>query len=462
MKTFLVITLGCKVNQYESEEVSQFLRHQGYTPFKRALADAKDGVMAELDLCIINSCAVTAEAEAKTRKTVRQIIKRRTPRRVLVFGCAAARNPEMFREIPGVTDVVTAEETGGNRVSAVVGCLCGKEEWGEYAKNAVGLEGFGERHRAYVKIQDGCRQFCTYCIVPHLRKTLSSVPVEEVVCETRALVARGYREIVLTGLHLGYYGRGMRSRAEADWRGAGAEGVLRTDGVSLATVVRRLTELSGDFRVRISSLEAEEATDELIALMAAHPGRVCPHLHLSMQSGADSVLKHMNRPGTAEAFFTRCMAARRAIQNVALTTDIIVGFPGETEREFLETCEMARKIGFSKIHIFRFSPREGTPAAGMAGQVPGEEKQRRAAYLAELEAEMRRAFFERLLGAEMQVLVESTRFAAGKFALRGTSERYAPVMFHAAEDLQGRLVGVNAVRVMTEEDGIFGRLSDDS
>ena len=436
MHTFRVITLGCKVNQYESEEIAQFLEENGW----RRLHDSDS--LRKPDLFLVNSCSVTSEAEAKTRKTVRQAVKMSA--RVVVFGCAAVRKPEIFRDMPGVTDVVTGEETGENRVAAVIRAIFGEKA----QRDGRGLERFGERHRAYVKIQDGCRQFCTYCIVPHVRKTLCSTPPAEVLAEVRGLVSRGYREIVLTGIHLGYYGEGIRSRSDALWRPECGE---KEPGVNLAVVVRRLAEenVAGeeDFRVRISSLEAEEASDELIRVMAEHPKRVCPHFHLSMQSGSDAVLRRMNRPKGNAEFLERCMAAKEVVKDVALTTDVIVGFPGETERDFLATCAAVETAGFSKVHIFRYSPREGTPAAKMTGQIPEAEKQRRWAHLAEIEAREREKFIRRLAGKEMTVLVERScplpEDGKMKYRLFGTSERYLSVAWVGEKDFVGKLVSVH-------------------
>lgn len=507
MKTFHILTLGCKVNQYESEEISQFLLREGYAPFyKHAHTSFSKEIKnfpedhpwprlgeIPLNLCIINGCAVTAEAEAKTRKTVRNFSKLYSPPHLVVFGCSATRNPDIFRKIPGVTHVVTGEETGGNRVAAVKRVLAeiisgenisenSDEKFSENGEFHRNLGCFGRRHRAYLKIQDGCRQFCTYCIVPHLRKTLFSVPSQEIENEARNLISLGHREIVLTGIHLGYYGEGIRSREEEDW-GAKTVSELpvfscrekKTDE-NLVAVVRRLAEMDvanlhpvleefpsrskNIFRVRISSLEAEEASDTLIRVMADFPTKICPHLHLSMQSGSDAVLRRMNRPGNISRYIERCRAACESIRNLALTTDVIVGFPGEKEGDFLKTCEIAQKIGFSKIHIFRYSPREGTPAALMPDQIPGIEKQRRAEFLAEIETEMRKNYFRRFLGKEMEVLVEKCEpihVGNAKFVLRGTSERYLPVKFYSDKNLCGEFVTLHGVEIMEDEDGILGK-----
>jgi threonylcarbamoyladenosine tRNA methylthiotransferase MtaB len=293
----------------------------------------------------------------------------------------------------------------------------------------TGISRFGDRYRAYVKVQDGCRMQCSYCIIPLVRPVLRSRPVSDVLEEVRRLVDNGHREIVLTGIHLGHYG------AEApDW------------GVDLAGLVRQVVELPGEFRVRISSLEAAEVTAELIAVMADRGDRVCPHLHLSMQSGSDAVLTRMRRRWPAARFLETCAAVRRRLDHPALTTDVIVGFPGETADDFLATCKAAEAAGFSKIHIFRFSPRKGTPAAKMPDRLPAPVVQQRAAELAQLAARLRQRFFEGLVGRELQVLVEEPATDHLGRVL-GTCSRYAPVELAGGKEMIGQLVRATAEAV---------------
>jgi threonylcarbamoyladenosine tRNA methylthiotransferase MtaB len=295
----------------------------------------------------------------------------------------------------------------------------------------AGISCFGRRHRAYVKVQDGCRMRCSYCIVPVVRPVLSSRPVGEVLDEIRRLVDHGHREIVLTGIHLGHYGVDLPKTQPGGSR------------FDLAYLVGRIGRVDGDFRVRVSSIEAVEATPELLARMAERPDRFCPHLHVSMQSGSDAVLGRMRRRWASGRFVQRCMAIREALDRPALTTDAIVGFPGETEADFEATCRVVEELEFSKIHVFRYSPRPGTPAAEMPDQVPGEVKQGRAKALAEIGWQLRTRFLEGLSGRELQVLVE-TRLADRPGMLAGTSTRYAPVELPGGEDLLGRLVRVTA------------------
>jgi threonylcarbamoyladenosine tRNA methylthiotransferase MtaB len=276
---------------------------------------------------------------------------------------------------------------------------------------------------------------CSFCIIPQIRPNLVSRPPAAILAEVRRLVDTGFREIILTGIHLGHYGlEWSRGRPKSQW-------------TRLPQLVEQIAALPGDFRIRLSSIECTEVTRELLAVMAANPERVCPHLHVSMQSGSDSVLRRMRRRWGAQRFLDRCLLVRSALDLPALTTDIIVGFPGETEAEFAETCQMARAVGFSKIHIFPYSARPGTAAATMAGQIAPAVKAERCRRLAELEGELRAEYFARLVGRTLRVMVESP--APGRPGwMVGTACRYAPVELPAAvsERRQFRDVIASAVR----------------
>ncbi|NUQ64412.1 MAG: tRNA (N(6)-L-threonylcarbamoyladenosine(37)-C(2))-methylthiotransferase MtaB [Pirellulales bacterium] len=407
MPTFKTVTLGCKVNQYETEYVREGLLRLGYR-------SAEEDEPA--DLCVVNTCTVTGEGDLKSRKIVRQLARGNPGAEIVVMGCYATRAPEEVAALPGVVEVLTDK----------------RQLPDFFARRGLidipsGISSFGTRHRAYVKVQDGCRLRCSYCIIPSVRPVLASRTVEEVLDEVRRLVEGGYREIVLTGIHLGHYGVDLRKHRQGGPR------------VNLACLLRRIAALDGGFRVRLSSLEAVEVTPELIAVIAGWPDRICPHLHISMQSGSDAVLARMRRRYTAGRFVEQCRQIRQSLDRPALTTDIIVGFPGETDVDFEATCRTAEEIGFSKIHVFRFSPRRGTPAAAMPEQVPSHVAQQRSGELAKLGNLLRRQYFESLLGREMQVLVESPQRKRPGF-LVGTSERYVPVELAGASDDLGRLV----------------------
>jgi threonylcarbamoyladenosine tRNA methylthiotransferase MtaB len=272
---------------------------------------------------------------------------------------------------------------------------------------------------------------CSYCIIPLVRPVLVSRPIEDVLAEVRRLVEHGHREIVLTGIHLGHYGIELnRGKPKAEW-------------LRLSHLLQRIARMPVDFRVRLSSIEATEVTRELLAVMAAFPERICPHLHVSIQSGSDAVLRRMRRRWGAQRFLDRCRLAAETLDQPAFTTDIIVGFPGETEADFEATCELSREVGFSKIHIFPFSPRPGTPAANMPHQVAPEIKTDRCRRLGELEVELRDRYFCQLAGRQLRVLVESP-VANRPGCMIGTSCRYAPVEVAADLSLRREFVDVIA------------------
>lgn len=402
-------TLGCKVNQYETEYLREGLLGIGYV-------DAVGDEPAEL--CVVNTCTVTSEGDSKSRQVIRRMARDNPAAKIVVMGCYATRAPEEVARLPNVTEVLTDKRELPDLL-------------GRFGVTDVptGISGFGRRHRAYVKVQDGCLLRCSFCIIPHVRPNLASRPMSDIVAEVERLVANGYREVVLTGIHLGHYGVDFnRLKPKHKW-------------TRLSHLLLRLVELPGEFRVRLSSIEATEVTRELIDVMAAHPERICPHLHISMQSGSDSVLRRMRRRWGSQRFMDRCNLFRDRLDRPAITTDIIVGFPGETEAEFEETIAVAREVGFSKIHIFPFSARRGTPAAELPDQLPKPLKQERVQRLSEVEAELRDQYFESLRGQQLRVLVE-TPLENGRYV--GTSCRYAPVELAATRDREGEFVEVVA------------------
>jgi threonylcarbamoyladenosine tRNA methylthiotransferase MtaB len=412
-------TLGCKVNQYETEYVREGLLGIGYE-------DAQDGEPAEL--CVVNTCTVTAEGDAKSRQTIRRLAKRNPGAKIVVMGCYATRAPQEVAALPGVSQVVTDKRELPDLL-------------GRFGVTDIptGISGFGRRHRAYVKVQDGCMLRCSFCIIPYVRPQLASRPIAHILDEIRRLVDRGYREVVLTGIHLGHYG--------VDWN----RHEPKQKWLRLSHLVQRIVELPGDFRVRLSSIEATEVTRELIDVLAAGGERVAPHLHVSMQSGSDAVLRRMRRRWGSRRFIDRCRIVQERLDRPAITTDIIVGFPGETDREFAETIDAARAVRFSKIHIFPFSPRRGTPAADMPNQVPKHIQQDRLRELAVVEAELREAYYRELLGRRLRVLVETPE----KETWLGTSCRYTTVQLDASTADEGRFVDVVADEVRGER--ICGR-----
>lgn len=404
-------TLGCKVNQYETEYVREGLLGAGYR-------DALPGEQA--DLCVVNTCTVTREGDAKSRRLIRRLARQNPGAKIVVMGCYATRAPDEVARLPGVAEVVTDKRS--------------LPEWlraNGVATVPSGITSFGNRQRAYIKVQDGCLLRCTYCIIPLVRPKLSSRPAEQIVAEAARLIASGHQEIVLTGVHLGHYG--------VDWN----RGKPKSEWFRLADLLSQLVQLQGSFRIRLSSIEATEVTRELIDVMAAHSGKICPHLHICLQSGSDRILRRMRRRWGTRRFVDRCRYVQQQLDHPALTTDVLVGFPGETEEDFAKTCDVLSEIGFSKIHVFPFSAREGTPAATMDGHIAPGEIARRVSAVADLERRLRLEYFKSLMGRKLQVLVERPVDGSPDRWL-GTSCRYAPVEMVGNRDMQGRLVTVQA------------------
>jgi threonylcarbamoyladenosine tRNA methylthiotransferase MtaB len=413
--TLRAVTLGCKVNQYETEFVRESLQRVGYR-------DASDGETA--DLCLVNTCTVTAEGDAKSRQLIRRLARDNPQASIIVMGCYATRAPGEVAALPNVTEVITDKRELPDLL-------------GRFGVVDVpeGISQFTGRSRAYVKVQDGCMLRCSYCIIPKVRPALTSRPIPQVLDEVRRLVDNGYREIVLTGVHLGHYG------VDWNWRKP------KADWIRLSHLVDHIARLDGDFRIRLSSIEATEVTRELIRVMAEHRGRICPHLHVCLQSGSDSVLRRMRRRWSSRLFLDRCQLVREALERPALTTDVLVGFPGETDDDFEQTCRVVREAGFSKIHTFPFSPRRGTPAAEMPDQVPRAVRSERGKRLSEIERELRAAYFRSLVGTRLQVLIEGTTDQPPDHSF-GTSCRYAPVALDTSGPAVGTLIDVRATGAM--------------
>ncbi len=413
--TLRTVTLGCKVNQYETEYVREALLGIGYR-------DAQTGDPA--DVCIVNTCTVTARGDAKSRQAIRRLARDNPGARIVVMGCYATRAPDDLASLPGVAEVVTDKR----ELPDLLGRF-------GVIDIPTGISSFGGRSRAFVKVQDGCILSCSYCIVPKVRPHLISRPVDHVLDEVRRLVDNGYREIVLTGVHLGHYGVDWnRDKPKADW-------------IRLSDVVRHIARIEGDFRIRVSSIEATEVTRELIGVMAEYGDKVCPHLHVCLQSGSDAVLRRMKRRWPTRMLIERCHQVREVLDRPAFTTDVIIGFPGETDKDFEETCRVVREVGFSKIHIFPFSRRHGTLAATMSDQVLDDVKAKRSKRLAEIERALREQYFESLIGTSLRVLIESPSENRDDHVF-GTSCRYAPVELAGTPRTCGKLVDVVAGSVI--------------
>lgn len=388
------VTLGCKVNQYETQLVREGLLSSGYH-------DAADDTPA--DLCVVNTCTVTHEGDAKSRQAIRRLAKDNPATRIVVMGCYATRAPEEIAVLPNVVEVVTDKR----EIPDLLGRF-------GVIDIPTGISHFANHHRAFVKVQDGCLLRCSYCIIPYVRPNVSSRPLEHITAEVARLVENGFREIVLTGVHLGHYG------VEGNWNKP------KDQWLRLSHLLQELCSLPGDFRIRLSSIEATEVTRELLSVMAEFPRRVAPHLHICLQSGSDRILRRMRRRWGSRLFIDRCHLVREYLDNPAITTDIIVGFPGETDEDFAATLATSRECGFSKIHVFPFSPRKGTPAAELPERVPALLQAERCQELTELGTTLRDEYYGSLLGKQLTVLLEGeSPEDPGNFI--GTSCRYALV-----------------------------------
>ena len=384
LKTY---TLGCKVNQYETEFVRQGLLRAGYQ-------DVAEDETA--DVCIVNTCTVTAEGDSKSRQVIRRLHKDNPDARIVVMGCYATRAPDEVRRLPGVVEVVTDKRELPD--------LLGRHGVVDLPTGIAGLTG---HRRAFVKVQDGCLLNCSYCIIPKVRQQMYSRQLEDVLREIEGLEQNGYQEVVLTGIHLGHYG--------VDFN----RGLPRQEWTRLATLVRQICRRTTRLRVRLSSIEATEVTRELIDVMVEYAERFCPHLHVCLQSGSDRILRLMRRRWSAKRIIDRCQLVAERLARPAFTTDVIVGFPGETAEDFAATESVCRQIGFAKLHVFPFSPRRGTAAAEMSEQVDGNIKAARVDKLMELDRELRGVYLDQLLGSEITVMAEQP--VAGRWV--GTSCR---------------------------------------
>ncbi len=411
--TCRTLTLGCKVNQYETQLVKEALLKNG---FREA------GENESADLCVVNTCTVTSEGDAKSRKAVRQLARQNPGTRTIVMGCYATRDPESVSRLPNVFEVVTDKRELPD-VLARQGVI----------NMPSGISQFDGRHRAYVKVQDGCVLRCTYCIIPHVRPHLRSRPVDEIEAEVRRLVDNGYREIVISGIHVGHFGVDTT-------RGKSGLAPFR-----LWHLFRQLDRIPGEWRMRLSSIEANEVNRDFIQA-SADCEHLCPQFHPALQSGSDAVLTRMRRRYRVGRFLDKVQQIRDVLPLAAFTTDMIVGFPGETDEEFEASLAACQQAQFMKIHLFPFSPRRGTLAAERNDQVPPPVQRHRMQEFARLERELAMQYYQRHMGRELEVLVERLcSETAGQ--VRGTDRHYVPVVLPGGEDSIGQFRRVTANEV---------------
>jgi threonylcarbamoyladenosine tRNA methylthiotransferase MtaB len=367
-KKYRVATLGCRTNQYESQAFSHQLRQLGYEP-------ASEG--EEADLCVVNTCTVTASADASSRRQIRQLVAENRKAKIAVTGCMAESAPEAIREIDPAIVVV-----GNQAKESLLEQVLGEEErFPEFQ-----IEAFEGQTRAFVKVQDGCNSFCTYCIIPYVRGRSRSRSGSEVVEEVRRLVASGYKEVVLTGINVGDFDGG-------------------SSPMRLAELVKHVDRIEGLERLRISSIDPDEVDEELLEAVITGK-RTCPSMHIVLQSGSNVVLKRMNRKYTKQMFLETVERLKGAHPDFTFTTDVIVGFPGESEADFAETVEVVEQVEFAKVHVFPYSPRNRTRAALYPNRVSEGELNRRKRHLLHVAERAAFRLRERFVGRKMGVLVE--------------------------------------------------------
>ena len=408
-------TLGCKVNIYETEAMCQALIRKGYEI--RSFEEAAD-------VYVINTCSVTNIADRKSRQMLHRARTLNPEAVIVAAGCYAQAAAEQLKQDQSVDIVLGNREK--NQIAEILDRWF-RENSGEekqrvllagdmtkpFCYEDLSAETMAGHTRAFLKIQDGCNQFCTYCIIPYLRGRIRSRKAEDILREAQAFSQKGFREVVLTGIHLSSYGKDLEGAAEQGCPPA----------KDLGDVIRLLDSVPGIDRVRVGSLEPRLITEPFLRTLS-DLDHFCPHFHLSLQSGSDSVLKRMNRRYTAEEYFQSVCLLREYFPGAAVTTDIITGFPGETEEEFEETLRFAEKTGFYEIHIFPYSARKGTKAAAMPGQLPRAVKAERASRLAALTKEQSRAFRAALTGTEVEILTEEEIVIGGVPYVVGSTREY--------------------------------------
>jgi len=414
MKTFAVHTLGCKVNSYESEAVKLLMLGHGYVYDQN-----------QPDIVIVNTCSVTGMSAKKSRQAIRRYLQQKEDAIVAVMGCYSQLEPTALFEATGAHVIVgtnnrqalpqlieTYEKTGQPQVAIA----SDNRTW-----NYENLEvtAYSDRTRAYVKIQDGCDNFCSYCIIPYARGRLRSRPKEAIFEEIGKLVAHGYKELVLTGIHTAGYGRDFKNYSFDDL---------------IEDILTRFPEL---YRLRISSIEASEITPRFLKLLAREP-RLARHLHIPLQSGADNVLKAMNRHYASQAFAAKIHEIYTLVPDIAITTDIIVGFPGETDEDFRQTYELAETLAYAKIHVFPFSKRAGTRAATLKEEVEAKTIKGRVDKLLELSQRLEDRYAAKFIGQTVEVILE--QYDVTKEAYEGHTSNYLKVFVQGGADLKGAVI----------------------
>ncbi|MCC0631408.1 MULTISPECIES: tRNA (N(6)-L-threonylcarbamoyladenosine(37)-C(2))-methylthiotransferase MtaB [unclassified Clostridioides] len=425
MKKVAFYTLGCKVNQYETEAMLELFEKDGY-----------EQVNSEeyADVYVINTCTVTHMSDRKSRQYIRRVKKKNPDAIIAVVGCYSQVSPEEILDIEEVNLVMGTNDRrkiveeirkidASKKVSTVDDIMKVK------AFEEIEISQTNGKTRAFMKIQDGCDRFCTYCIIPYARGRVRSRDIDSIVDEVKKLAKNGYKEVVLTGIHVASYGKDLKDK-----------------NIKLLDVIKQINEIDAIERIRLSSVEPILFTDEFVNEVLKME-KVCPHYHLSLQSGCDETLKRMNRRYTTLEYKTIVDRLRDKMPNVAITTDVIVGFPGETNEEFKQTYEFLKDIELSQMHIFKYSPRKGTPAATMENQIDPQIKHFRSEQLLNLSKENFNKFATKFIGSELDVLFEQN-IEGNKF--EGLTSNYIRVVVESDKNIQGQILKVKINDVKNE------------
>lgn len=467
-KSVAFLTLGCKVNSYETDAMKKL--------FEEANCEIKE-FSDKADIYVINTCTVTNIADRKSRQMLHKAKKNNEDSIVVAVGCYVQAAKDVL-ESDDMIDVVVGNNQKSQIVDIIANYLDNKEnneaiininKEKEYEE--LTIESVGEKTRAYIKIQDGCNQFCSYCIIPFARGRVRSRKKEDILNEVVRLVDKGYKEVVLTGIHLSSYGidfkkaeesneiekslditiaeNGNIDKLDMDYQ-KGENGKKPNYAFNLLNLIMDISKVEGLERIRLGSLEPRIITEEFAETLSKN-SKFCPHFHLSLQSGCDATLKRMNRRYTTTEYYEKCELLRKYFRNPAITTDVIVGFPGETEEDFLESKAFLEKVAFAQMHIFKYSKRKGTKAEVMPDQVDERIKHERSNSLMELESRLRHEYKEQSVGEISRVLVEESLEIDGENYQIGHNERYLKVAFKSEKDYVNQILDVKIIGELNKE-----------
>lgn len=434
MKRAAFYTLGCKVNQYETEAMMESFENAGYK-----IVDYSEYA----DVYVINTCTVTNMGDRKSRQIIRRALDVNPDAFVAVAGCYSQMAPGEVLEIPGVSLVIGTNER--SRIVELVEYAAEKEEKLNMVDDIMGVREFEEMHiknyksrtRAFLKIQEGCDQYCTYCIIPYARGHIRSRKPESIIEEVNELALHSFREVVLTGIHIASYGKDLGN-------------------TSLIEIIEKVHDVDGIERIRMSSVEPNIMADDFIERLSKLP-KMCRHFHLSLQSGCDETLRRMNRKYTLKEYKTAVEKLREAFGGVAITTDLIVGFPGETDEEFNKTVDFIEEISFSAMHVFKYSPRKGTPASGYKDQVKPQVKEARSRHILSIAQKNEEKFKKSFLGSKMKVLYERQIDDKG-FFFEGLTDNYIRVVSESRDDIKGKIIETALLEM--KEDYLSGTIQN--